>query len=45
MMILLVFFKLDLSREEREVVKNKRVERKKQKEREKEEGGKSGGES
>ncbi|ELU13043.1 hypothetical protein CAPTEDRAFT_203817 [Capitella teleta] len=35
---------LDLSREEREVVKNKRVERKKQKEREKEEGGKSGGE-
>ncbi|ELU11181.1 hypothetical protein CAPTEDRAFT_202325 [Capitella teleta] len=37
--------KLDLSREEREVVKNKRVERKKQKEREKKEGGKSGGES
>ncbi|ELU08890.1 hypothetical protein CAPTEDRAFT_206961 [Capitella teleta] len=31
--------KLDLSREEREVAKNKRVERKKQKEREREEGG------
>jgi hypothetical protein len=38
-----VFLELDLSREEREVAKNKRVERKKQKERE--EGGKSGGES
>ncbi|ELU16040.1 hypothetical protein CAPTEDRAFT_199829 [Capitella teleta] len=38
-----VFLELDLSREEREVAKNKRVERKKPKERE--EGGKSGGES
>ncbi|ELT88382.1 hypothetical protein CAPTEDRAFT_195668 [Capitella teleta] len=38
-----VFLELDLLREEREVAKNKRVERKKQKERE--EGGKSGGES
>ncbi|ELU12759.1 hypothetical protein CAPTEDRAFT_192582 [Capitella teleta] len=37
-----VFLEVDMSKEEQEVTKNKRVERKKQKEREREEGGKSG---